>query len=125
MTALTRRVCRLEDRLGSTDRRFLPVRVVVRTLGGGESLEIATCHRTLAPNGALCEMVNLNGSRDECGNPSDEELDQGSRASRLNDMGAAGTKTNAAAIDRSILRRSTGSARGYNDENNRPTSSQT
>lgn len=45
-------------------------------IGREESLENATCSRTIWPNGTLFEMVRLNGSKEGRGRLSDEELDR-------------------------------------------------
>ena len=76
MKTIGRRLCRLEDRFGSRAKPRDRFRLVISRIGRGESLENASCSRTIWPNGTLFEMVRLNGNRAGLGALSDEELDR-------------------------------------------------
>ena len=76
MTAVMRRIRRLEDQFGSVDRPRDRFRILVCSAGAGKSLENATCTRTLWPDGTLFEMVELDGSNEGPGEVTDEALDR-------------------------------------------------
>jgi hypothetical protein len=68
MKTLVKRLARLEERLTPVHPDYLRNprirhRLVVRRLGSASGLETATCRRTLSADGALFEMVKLDGSR--------------------------------------------------------------
>ena len=73
MKAITRRLCRLENRAGLSGKpreRFL---VVVSALGSPLNLAGSTCRRTLAADGSITELVHLDGCRDGL---TDDELER-------------------------------------------------
>ena len=76
MKTIDRRLYRLEDRFGFRAKPRDRFRLVISRMGRGESLENATCSRTIWPSGTLFELVRLNGNRAGIGALSDEELDR-------------------------------------------------
>jgi hypothetical protein len=50
----------------------LPLRLVIRSVCGSPNLSTSSCTRTLWPDGALTEVVHLDGGRDGL---SDEDLE--------------------------------------------------
>jgi hypothetical protein len=49
--------------------------MVIRIAGSKPSLEVATCSRTLWPDGTLFEMVQFNQHNEGSDEPTDQELD--------------------------------------------------
>ena len=63
MKALTRRLGRLEHQLTPVRRPLQRFRVIVSCIDRKRSLEGATCQRTGAPGGTVCETVDLSRCR--------------------------------------------------------------
>jgi hypothetical protein len=70
MRAVDRRLRRLEQLQFEPAR--VPMRVVISGVGMPLNLEKSTCTRTLAANGLLTEIVQLDGRREDL---TDEELE--------------------------------------------------
>lgn len=78
MKTLAKRLVRLEDRFAPVQQDYSRDprkrhRLVVRRLGPAPNLEKSTCRRTLGRDGALFEMVRLDGSRNDL---SDAQLEK-------------------------------------------------
>ena len=73
MRAIARRLRRLEEQLGTDERRTY--RVVVHWEGCAPSLKNATCNRRLCPDGSLLEVVYLDHSDDALANGSDGDAE--------------------------------------------------
>jgi hypothetical protein len=69
MKAVLRRAERLEGQIVSADRPQRHLRIVVLPAGARPSLDDATCHRTLCPDGTLLGLLDLPNP-----NPGSEEL---------------------------------------------------
>ena len=76
MKTVIRRLRRLEDQFGSSDRPRRHLRMVIKMAGPRPSLEDATCKRTLWTDGTLFEMVQFNKHNEEPDELTDEELDR-------------------------------------------------
>jgi len=71
--AIARRLRRLEEQLGTDERRT--DRIVVHWEGCKPSLKNATCTRRLGPDGSLLEVVYLDHSDDALANGSNEDAE--------------------------------------------------
>jgi hypothetical protein len=76
MKAIIRRLCNLEDRFGSPGKPRERLRFVFSVIGIEESLDHATCFRTIWPDGTLFEQVDLAHCPKGGGRLNKEELDR-------------------------------------------------
>lgn len=76
MKTVLRRVRRLEDQFGSSDRPRRHLRMVIGMAGAKPCLEDATCERALCSDGTLLEMVEFGKHNEGPDDLTDEELDR-------------------------------------------------
>ena len=76
MRAISRRLSRLEDRVGVADRPQRRLRILVRRAGARPCLEGAICTRMLCVDGSLLETVKFNKQNDGRDEPTPEEVDK-------------------------------------------------
>jgi hypothetical protein len=73
--AIAKRLCRLEEQIGSADRKpRVSSRIVLRRVDSIPGLAGAACWRTLLPDGTVSESVAL-GTSSNGREVTDEELD--------------------------------------------------
>jgi hypothetical protein len=76
MKAIVRRVFKLEDRFGFSGKPRDRVQFVFSTIGIEQSLENATCSRTLQPDGKVLEYVDFTRGPKGSGKLNEEELNR-------------------------------------------------
>ena len=76
MKTIDRRIARLENQFGSTDRPRPRLRLLVMGLGSKLCLADATCTRTLGPDGVLTASVCFQNHREGSDRLSEEEIDR-------------------------------------------------
>lgn len=76
MKAIVRRLCKLEDRFGFPGKPRERVQFVFSTIGIEQSLESATCSRTLQPDGTVLEYVDFTRGPKGNGKLKEEDLNR-------------------------------------------------
>ncbi len=75
MKTIVQRITQLEDQFGSADKPRPRLRLLVMDLGSKLCLAVATCTRTLGPDGTLMESVRFQNHREGPDELTDAELD--------------------------------------------------
>ena len=76
MKAIVRRLCKLEDKFGVSAMPRDRIQFVFSTIGIEQSLETATCSRTLQPDGTVLEYVDFTRGPKGSGKLNEEELNR-------------------------------------------------